>query len=455
VQHGLLGWRTPLPDGGRGGDDRTDVYILDIADDGTYGYVAPDLTPGPEALHLAAYQVMDEDYSPDELPGYSHYLQPLQVAAAHEYNHILQLTLDAWEDKWMKEGTATWMEDEVYDDVNDYAQYLVPWSESSLEPLTEGSGFKPYGDALFNRFIDQVHGPDVIRRAWELSADAGSFAPGAYNRALRERGQSFFRTFTSFAAHTAEWRATGSPFEEGASFPNMKRALNRPLFPQNVVRDRGLTSGAIDHATFALLDVKARGQRKLTVGGTLVNRTAGALAIVGRRGTETGGRAVVRITHLPRGGAGKVTLRNASRYSRITAAIINADVSNFGDIDYTGDWSWRRDQVPTTLAVNDFTTPRIRRRTPRPGARGDPGSVRITFNEPIVAPEGSLEVVGPNGRMLRGEHFQSDRTVERTLTSALRPGSRYTVRLTRDVTDFGGNRPPRAMRSWSFTAGPP
>jgi hypothetical protein len=397
---------------------------------------------------------MDDDYSQEEFSAYPYFLQALQVTAAHEYNHILQLAYDAWQDKWMKEGTAVWMEDKVYDDVNDYAQYLEPWSESSRQPLTDGGFPKPYGDALFNRFLEQTYHPDVIRRAWEVSAETGSFAPGAYNRALRERGESFFRAFTSFAAHTAEWRATSGPFEEGETFPDMLRALGRPLLPQDAVRNRGATSGSLDHTAFALMDVRARGRSTITVGGTLAERTAGALALVGRRGSVTAGRAVVRVTHLPHGGAGRVSLRNASQYARITAVIVNADVSHLGYLDpRTGDWSWFGDDASVTLTVNDFTKPRIRRRTPRPGARGASGNVRIRFNEPVVLAESGVELMGPGRRRIRVETSQTDsRTVEMTPTVRLQPGARYTVRLSRGLTDAGANRPPRASRSWSFTA---
>src|SRR4051812_13310386 len=42
VENVQMGWRTPIPDGTRGGDSRTDVYIANIGPDGLYGYAAPD-----------------------------------------------------------------------------------------------------------------------------------------------------------------------------------------------------------------------------------------------------------------------------------------------------------------------------------------------------------------------------------------------------------------------------
>ncbi len=118
VEIGQLGWRVPKPDNGRGGDDRTDVYIKNIGPGGIFGYAAPD--PGQTGSQVAAFQVMDNDYSQAEYRNYSHFLAPLQVTAAHEYNHILQFNFDLQQVYWIFESTAVWMEVNVYDDINVY-----------------------------------------------------------------------------------------------------------------------------------------------------------------------------------------------------------------------------------------------------------------------------------------------------------------------------------------------
>ena len=46
------------------------------------------------------------------------------MTAAHEFFHAVQFAYDAADDQWFMESTATWMEDEIYDDVNDNLQYL-------------------------------------------------------------------------------------------------------------------------------------------------------------------------------------------------------------------------------------------------------------------------------------------------------------------------------------------
>ena len=51
-------------------------------------------------------------------------MQSAQVTAAHEFFHAIQFAYDYGEDAWMLEATATWMEERVFDKVNDNRQYL-------------------------------------------------------------------------------------------------------------------------------------------------------------------------------------------------------------------------------------------------------------------------------------------------------------------------------------------
>ena len=459
VINGQLQWRPPKPDAGRGGDDRTDVYIKNIGPNGIFGYSAPD--PGQQGSQVAAFIVMDNDYQQSEYRNYSHFLAPLQVTAAHEYHHVIQFNYDLQQDNWMFEATAVWMEDRVYDDINDYRNYLPEWSRRSTQPLTQfnsgsqGDGnVKAYGDVVWNRWIDERLGPETIRRAWEVSVEtrlpAGSFAPAAYDRALREKGQTFFGVFTQFAAETAEWRSA-SFFEEGPEFPaDMQRAIASPVPPQNVSRERhDFVEGGLDHTAFALVPIDPSGESRITLGGTFRRGVAGAIALVGRTGGEVGGQATVRIKRLPRGGPGRVTLENASSFSRVSAVIINADVSQSGYSQQLGDWVWLGDGEPITLAVNDFTKAKLSRVRPRAT------SVSLAFSESVAGlSTSSVKLVGPNGRSVRTTIAQSQngRTVVLRTSRRLSKGRRYTVKLSSAVTDPSGNRLPSSSRTKRFTA---
>jgi methionine-rich copper-binding protein CopC len=468
VENGQLGWRAPVSDGTAGGDGRTDVYIKNIGPEGLYGYAAPD--PGQTGKNWAAFLVMDNDYAePAFTSRYASFLPPLQVTAAHEYNHVLHFGYDQNQDSWMFEATATWMEDKVYDEINDYRGYLAEWAQRTTQPLTQfnppesgESNSKVYGDAVFNRWIDERFGPDTIRRAWEVSDETGDFAPGAYEKALREKGTSFDDVFNAFAADTAEWRAANTAFEEGGSFPDVVRQLDgAAIRPQSVTGNRNdFVRGGLDHTAYALINVAPSGENSLTAGGTLPRGVAGAIALVGRTGSDTGGSQVVRLTRLPNGGAGKVVLDNATGFSRVTAVIINADVDvPSGQNAFNrerGDWNWLSDDSEISLAVNDFTRPTVRKSAPKSGARGVARSakIKLTFSETIAgANRSTVKLIAPNGRSISSSVVPSGRTLKITPGRRLRAGTRYTVRIASSVTDGGGNALPSSRRNIRFTTG--
>src|SRR5215213_7863775 len=335
VENTQLGWITAKPDGSLGGNAKTDVYIKDIGDDGIYGYASTDPNQGSSRSRYA-FLVMDDDYDPSEFPGYTDPLAPMQVTAAHEYNHVLQYNYDVLQDTWMFESTATWSEEKVFDPVNDYVFYLRSWAEEPDEPITSpGDGAPPssddlkmYGSAIWNHWLDGIYGPDVVRRAWALSqansVAGGGFAPIAYEKAIQSftgPGPGFASELATFTAATAEWDAANSGIREGSTFP------------QEVARSGTLTpggaaaTGLVDHTAFAFYDVPVpSGASSLNLTGGLPAGTKGAIALVGIAGaTQT--RAV---SLLDADGRVTVSLADPGQFSRITAVVVNTDTSNIG-----------------------------------------------------------------------------------------------------------------------------
>lgn len=464
VENGQLGWKPPVPDGVAGGGGQTDVYIKDIGKEGLYGYAAPD--PGQQGQQWAAFLVMDNDYAePAFTSRYSTFLPPLQVTAAHEYNHVLHFGYDQNQDSWMFEATATWMEDKVYDEINDYRGYLTEWARRSTQPLTQfnppesgESNAKVYGDAVFNRWIDERYGADTIRRAWEVSIETRDFAPGAYEKALNEKGTTFDAVFNRFAADTAEWRSANTAFEEGGTYPDMARQLNgAALAPQTATGNRNdFVSGGLDHTAYALINVDPSSENTLAAGGRLPRGVAGAIAIVGRTGDETTGSSVVALKRLPRGGAGRATLQNANSFNRVTAVIINADVDVDGFNRQAGDWNWLGDDSEISVAVNDFTRPSVRKTSPKRNARSVSRRTRIsmTFNEVLAgANRSTVKLIAPNGRSIPSSVLPNGRSLKIIPARRLSPRTRYAVRLSTAVTDGGGNALPSSRRTFRFTTG--
>ena len=107
------------------------------------------------------------------------------------------------------EGTAAWIEDVVYDGVNDNFRYLradSPIVEPGV-PLDLGRRGFEYGAWIFWRYLSERHGNAIVRRVWThaaASSGSGDFSLAAVRRALAERHTSFERAFAGFAAANAE-----------------------------------------------------------------------------------------------------------------------------------------------------------------------------------------------------------------------------------------------------------
>ncbi|HEX3737840.1 MAG TPA: MXAN_6640 family putative metalloprotease [Solirubrobacterales bacterium] len=342
VENEKLGWREPLSDGTLGGGHgKTDIYLSEIGGE-LFGYAAPDrdqAVHGREPRHLHGYLVLDNDYSPFEFP----HTEPghdLKVTLAHEYNHILQFSYDAWEDPWFAESSAVWMEDQVYNGIDDYLRYVRKWVKLWETPLT-ASSIKEYGSAVWNEWLAHHYGRAIVREAW-AGADRthpDGFAVAAYEGAIRAAGRSSFgRDFTRFAADVAEWR-TGIGFRESYLYPDMPRQGTLVLGAPPATR-------RLDHTTFSLIRVHADDGSAVEVQVEAPEGVAAGLALVGRIGSERHGRTVKAIGYREAGGGLTATLADPGRFQRITAVVVNADASATGYSARHLDWRYLTDQTP-------------------------------------------------------------------------------------------------------------
>jgi hypothetical protein len=345
VENGELGWREPKSDGKRGGGrGKTDIYLSQLGGS-LFGYAAPDRGQGEKGRiprRLYGYLVIDNDYSPFEFPGTTP-VHDLQVTLAHEYNHILQFGYDAFQDPWFAESTATWMEDQVYDGIDDYLRYVRRWGKLYETPLT-ASSIKEYGSAVWNHWLTGRYGNAIVRKAWAgaIHVRPGGFSVGSYDAAIRrEGGTDLSHDFARFAAELPEWR-TGEGFGEGRRYPDLPRQGKLPLDGAPLVR-------LLNHTTFQLLRVRPESGRAIVVHATAPRGIDAALALVGRIGSERHGE-VVRVLRFKRHG-GKMTVRlgDPGRFSRITAVVVNADAAAAGFSARRLDWLYLTDQVPVEI----------------------------------------------------------------------------------------------------------
>jgi hypothetical protein len=348
IENERLGWREPKSDGRKGGQHgKTDVY-LDQIGGALFGYAAPDRGQGTKAHRLPrrlhGYLVLDNDYDPREFPGTTAE-QDLEVTVAHEYSHILQFGYDAYQDAWFAESSAVWMEDEVYDGINDYLRYVRRWVKRFDTPLTANS-IKEYGSAVWNKWLARRYGRPLVRRAWARAVHTkpGGFSVSAYDAAIRAAGgRGFSDDFARFARDLPEWR-TDEVFSEGHSYPDVSRQGSLPV--DGRVLDRSL-----NHTTFQLLRLHVRAGRAVVVRAAAPPGISAALALVGRTGSERRGQVVSALRFKQNGGRMAVHLARPGRFKRLTAVLVNADTSASGFSARRLDWSYLTDSAPFRVSA--------------------------------------------------------------------------------------------------------
>lgn len=292
------GFKTPLPDSAaqHGGTTDLDVYMMDLKPYGIYGYCAPTDGFAPGVYTTSAYCVVDNDFV-----GYS--TSPaaaLQVTVAHEYFHAVQGAYDWAEDRWFAEGSAAWVEDELYDNINDNRQYLrgsqmkAPWIPLDYFNDDLDGGFNRYGSWIFLRYLSEkaartgIAPLTFMRRVWERADSSPGMADNWSMQAVQAQINAlpkafpggFARTYSQFAAAN---RLPSKFYSEGSAYPkapavNAKFTKRTRALKTNAALDR------LDHLssyTARLVPHKSYGKKvRLKVSLNLPGKTANPGATV-------------------------------------------------------------------------------------------------------------------------------------------------------------------------------
>lgn len=233
TQIDYFGWAPPPPDAGLGDDDRYDVYLQNIMDDDYAGYTDSDdgdsiIGDNPNSPNIRetgsthSHIVLDNDYVEYEDfadPSIS-LLEYMRSTAGHEFNHALQFGYDGREPHdWLWEATATWMEEESFDSINEVTETLTSVFKSPDScQLEEGGEDRVedsdhwYGMWILMRYLSEHYGHGAVLRLWELAAQEDGY--DAWDRLLTEMQlnmEDLFRDY-SIALLTRD-------FQEGLGYP--------------------------------------------------------------------------------------------------------------------------------------------------------------------------------------------------------------------------------------------
>lgn len=326
---GTLGYRAPIGDGNRGGGgaNRFDVYLKDIGSARYYGITLAE-RPTSYNRHLwSSYIVLDNDFARSQFGAKP--IDSARVTAAHEFFHAIQYAYDTGEDAWLMETTATWMEDQFADGINDNRQYL-PWSQLKKPgtPLDtySTSGAEQYGNWVFFEYLSEHYGRAIVRSIWKQAAVFGSgghrYSAQAIRKALARHG-GMQKVFGSYASANTR---PGVYYSEGRAYPAARAVQTVTL--TRATRVQPAQTRRVNH--LASVNLKAK------PGSDLAGRSWRLRVQVDGPARSNGPAVVVMVTtrhggttrhlmRLDRAGKGHVAVPfSARRISAVTVTLANA-----------------------------------------------------------------------------------------------------------------------------------
>jgi hypothetical protein len=227
VEIDSMGYYAPPFDGTEGGDSLYDVYI-----DVPLGYAAPEdpSSQYPDRPYaMTSYIDIGNDlrisrYPDDPLPF-------CKATCSHELFHACQFvfTGQIWypEDytSWLYESCSNWIEESVWDELNDVYYYLNSYLPVSYQSLYHESGRHMYASWIWNQYLSENFGRDILHSIWLKHME--TFACAAVDSVLaRDFGTTMNDQFQEFAVWNwfTNGRDDGNHYSEGAFF-----------FPQDTV----------------------------------------------------------------------------------------------------------------------------------------------------------------------------------------------------------------------------
>jgi hypothetical protein len=149
------------------------------------------------------------------------------VTAAHEFFHAIHFAYDVGEERFFMELSSTWMEDVVYDAINDYYNYLAPPGYATIfsspgSSLTTRNGIHEYSSCVWAHYLAKRFGQDIMRDIWERCIQKAAL--DAMQDALISRGEDLASAHHEFARwnYFTDLRAdTVLYYPEGDHYPQV------------------------------------------------------------------------------------------------------------------------------------------------------------------------------------------------------------------------------------------
>lgn len=241
-----IGFKDPIPEGAK--------YTLYVENTGgSYGYT--------ETVAQSAGEPETEIYVENDFEGFPPNTHPegdqkgaLFATIAHEFKHAIQYAQNRWRSpsgafNWA-EMDATLMEEVVYDDVNDYYNYIKNGLDST-SPYFDSIFYRPhqgtpgaYWHVSWMVFYTEYFGNKIWRDAWQMIEGQNSLAlDEALVELLPEYGDTFENSFIrNHLWHFASGSRAGEDdygFEEKRDYPyaNMEKEFSSVPLDTIAIKD--------------------------------------------------------------------------------------------------------------------------------------------------------------------------------------------------------------------------
>lgn len=142
------------------------VYFQNLRSYYGYTQVVRPIENGTSGAYIVVENDFSEGFPPndEDVTGNEPIRSGAQkVTNAHEFMHASQFNINLFQSGWLFESHATWAEDVVYDDLNDWRWYINRFLATPDFPLF--SRFV-YGSAFFQHWVSENFGQDAPRQIW-------------------------------------------------------------------------------------------------------------------------------------------------------------------------------------------------------------------------------------------------------------------------------------------------
>ncbi len=324
-KHIELGYMYPPSDGVSGGDSLYDIYFENIS---FYGYAVPEGLGSNPWNDFYSYLVLNNDFIgfPPNSDPEGLVAGAAKATVAHEYHHAVQFGYDANEYVWAMESGATYIEEVVFDTVNDNYNYLDNFLDFPHTSLMDNNGNHKYGSFIWPLYLAQKFDTLINVAAWEGARFDDLFTVYA-DTLLANFGwdiDSAYVDFTYWMFNTAA-NDDGAHFSEGALYPPLSISASHLSYPVGITNSP-VSIGGYGSAYISFFPGAELGKLKLTFNGSNT-RNWSAYVI---KSTAQNVHSIEFINLDTANQNGEIIIENFENYYSITLVGVNTDEFSSG-----------------------------------------------------------------------------------------------------------------------------